>query len=70
MGGLFGSSPSVQTIEATPEQAPEESEASAVLEEFTDEEAEKKKRKTKTQGASALQIPLGATSGGSTVGTA
>jgi hypothetical protein len=68
MGGLFGSKPSVQPIAATPEQAPQESEASAVLEEFTDEEAEKKKRETKTQGTSALQIPLGTTTGGSTVG--
>lgn len=59
MGGLFGSAPSVQTVQATPEPAPAPSVEEATLEEFSDEEVETKKRKTKTQGTKALQIPLG-----------
>lgn len=64
MGGIFGGAPKVETVAATPPPAPPSEEAQ--LEEFTDEETERRKRETKTQGTQALQIPLG----GTTTGTA
>lgn len=69
MGGLLGgSSPTVQTIAATPAPAPANTEAA--LTPFVDEDLEKKKRESKTQGTKSLQIPLGTIGGASTIGTA
>ena len=56
------------TIAATPAPPPPEEEAT--MTEFTDEEADKLQRKTITQGAKSLQIPLGGTTGSTTLGTA
>ena len=56
------------TIAATPAPPPPEEEAT--MTEFTDEEANKLQRKTITQGAKSLQIPLGGTTGSTTLGTA
>ena len=64
-GGGKGSTPTV--VAATP--APPPPEAEAKMTEFTDEEANKLQRKTLTQGAKSLQIPL-ATAGSATLGTA
>ena len=67
-GGGKGSSPAPVTVAAPPPPAPPETEAK--MTEFTDEEANKLQRKALTQGAKSLQIPLGATTGNSIVGTA
>ena len=55
-------------VPATPAPPPPEEEAT--MTEFTDEEANKLQRKTITQGAKSLQIPLGGTTGSTTLGTA
>lgn len=55
-------------VPATP--APPPPEAEAKMTEFTDEEANKLQRKALTQGAKSLQIPLGGTTGSTTLGTA
>lgn len=69
MGGLFGAkAPTVTPVSNVPPPAPPAQEAS--LEEFADEELDRKKRKAKVEGASSLQIPLGGTEGsGGTIGT-
>ncbi len=67
MSNIFGgSAPKVETIAVAPTPAPASDDAS--LEEFSDEELDAKKKKTKTQGTKALQIPLGSTGGGKTIG--
>ena len=55
-------------VPATPPPPPPEEEA--MMTEFTDEEADKLQRKALTQGAKSLQIPLGGTTGSTTLGTA
>lgn len=65
--GGGGKSPKVQTIQATPPPPPPAEEATMV--EFTDEELDKAKQTSKTQGAKSLQIPLGTIGTAGTVGT-
>lgn len=65
--GGGGKSPSVQTVAAVPEPAPPAEEAA--MREYTDPNVDKNKVKTKTQGATSLQIPLGQISGGAGIGT-
>lgn len=65
--GGGGKSGSVQTVAATPTPAPPAEEAT--MKEFTDPNAEKSKLKSKTQGATSLQIPLGGIAGSSSIGT-
>ncbi len=61
MGGVFGSkAPTVTEAAVAPPPAPASEDA--MLEEFTDEDIDKKKKKAKTEGAASLQIPLGGAS--------
>lgn len=64
-GGKGGGT--VQTVAATPTPAPPAEEAT--MKEFTDPNAEKSKLKSKTQGATSLQIPLGGIAGSASIGT-
>ncbi len=67
MGGIFGGgAPKVETVAAIPAPAPASDDAT--LEEFSDEELDAKKKKTKTEGTKALQIPLGSVGDSKTVG--
>jgi hypothetical protein len=78
-GGGGKGAPRVIEVPATPPPAPSAPSTpmaagdkgfdEATMEEFTDEEEEKRTRKAMTQGAKSLQIPLGSASG-SNVGTA
>ncbi len=73
MSGIFGSKSSapavVETVAAVPAPAPAAPASSdASLEEFSDEELDAKKKKTKAQGTKALQIPLGSTGETKTIG--
>lgn len=68
MGGLLSTPEAPAPIVTPPAEAPAPVEE-ATLEEFSDEETQKAKKKAVTQGTKTLQIPLGGASGGATVGT-
>lgn len=66
-GGGGKSSPTVQTVAATPDPAPPAEEAA--MREYTDPNVDKNKVKAKTQGATSLQVPLGGLGTSGSVGT-